>query len=69
MGEVNGLIVWSTPGATLGLIVQDGTVTFAPPYARRWALGRSAYDIWRYGRRRGVDLAWIPQSSPSLKQS
>jgi hypothetical protein len=64
MADVSGLIVWSTAGATVGLIVEDGVVTDAPPYARRWAMGRSAYDIWRIGKQRGVSLTWIERGAP-----
>jgi len=56
-----GLLVWST----LGLVVKDGIVVDAPPYARRWALGRSARELWREGRERGVDVTWIPAEDPT----
>lgn len=64
MASASGLIVWSTGGATVGLIVTDGVITDAPPYARRWALGRSAREIWQTGTARGVHLTWIPRGSP-----
>ena len=57
----DGLLVWSTPGATVGLIVVDGIVKETPPYAHRWAYGRNARELWREGRLRGVDLVWIPR--------
>jgi len=58
---INGLIVWSTPGATVGLIITDGKVVDCPPYVRRWALGRDARDVWQLGRARNVNLTWIPR--------
>lgn len=65
MANASGLIVWSTPGGiTVGLIVTDGVITDVPPYARRWALGRDARDIWRQGKARGVHLDWIPKGEP-----
>lgn len=58
-----GLLIWSTPGVTLGLVVRDGIVVDAPPYARKWALGRSARELWHEARVRGVDVVWIPAPS------
>jgi len=55
------MIVWSTPGATVGLFVREGIVVAAPPYAKAWALGRDARELWSEGKRRGVDLAWLPK--------
>ncbi|WP_433220557.1 hypothetical protein [Microtetraspora malaysiensis] len=61
----NGLIWWSTGRATVGLVVRDGVVVEAPPYARRWAQGREAGEIYREGdRRAGVTVAWIPADEP-----
>lgn len=59
--SANGLLVWSTPGATVGLVVEDGVVVATPPYAHRWAYGRDARTLWVEGRRRGVDVTWIPR--------
>jgi hypothetical protein len=57
----NGQIWWSTDRATVGLIVRDGIVVEAAPYARRWAQGREAREIYQKGeRRKGVTVAWIP---------
>ena len=58
---LNGLIVWSTAGATVGLIITDGKVVDCPPYARRWAKGMDANEIWQLGLSRGVRLEWIPR--------
>lgn len=62
----NGLVFYSTPGATVGLVVAGGIVVDCPPYARRWALGKDARDLWRDGKRRGVRLEWLPdlQTNP-----
>lgn len=57
--SADGLLVWSTPGATLGLVVKGGVVVETPPYAHRWAYGRDARELWYLGKRRGVDLTWI----------
>lgn len=58
----NGLIYLSTPKATVGLVVKDGIVTDAPPYARRWALGADARELWRrYAGRPGTILEWIEE--------
>ncbi|MGS2646701.1 hypothetical protein [Streptosporangium sp. LJ11] len=57
----NGLIWWSTHRATVGLIVRDGIVVESASYARRWAQGRDAREIYRTGERQtGITLAWIP---------
>ncbi|YCK33920.1 hypothetical protein ACNF49_07425 [Actinomadura sp. ATCC 39365] len=57
----NGLIWWSTHHATVGLVVRDGIVVEAAPYARRWAQGRDAREIYRKGEsQKGVTLAWVP---------
>ncbi|MEU8381398.1 hypothetical protein [Streptosporangium sp. NPDC048865] len=57
----NGLIWWSTHRATFGLVVRDGIVAESAPYARRWAQGRDAREIYRRGKRqKGVTLAWVP---------
>ncbi len=55
----DGLIYWSTPRATVGLVVRDGIVVETPPYARRWAQGRDARDLWFDGVAKGVRLAWV----------
>jgi hypothetical protein len=60
MSPANGLIWWSTPKATVGLIVRNAMVVDCPPYARRWALGRDARALWRHGAGSGVNLVWIP---------
>lgn len=56
----DGLIWWSTPSATVGLVVHGAVVVDCPPYARHWALGRDARALWRQGARSGVDLVWMP---------
>ena len=58
----NGLIWHSTPRATVGLIVTDGVVTDSAPYARKWAVGRDARELWRESAQRGVQLAWLPDA-------
>ncbi len=55
----SGLICWSTPRATVGLVVRDGVVVETPPYARRWAQGRDARELWFGGVAKGVRLAWV----------
>lgn len=57
----NGLIVWTTPGVTVGLIITDGKVADCPPYVRRWAMGMDAHDLWHYGQSRNARLTWIPR--------
>jgi hypothetical protein len=57
--RADGLVWWSTAAATVGLIVVAGVVVDCPPYARRWAKGRDARELWRDGKRRGVDLHWL----------
>lgn len=42
---MNGLLWWSSDRATVGLIVRRGVVVDAPPYARRWALGRKVAEL------------------------
>ncbi|WP_062431136.1 hypothetical protein [Herbidospora daliensis] len=57
----DGLIWWSTEKATFGLVVRDGVVVEAAPYARRWAHGRPAEELLEKGRRsKGVSVEWIP---------
>ena len=63
MSSPAGLIWLSTPRYTVGLIVDGGRVVAAPPYARRWALGRDARQVWREAKARGARLDWIPDSS------
>lgn len=58
----NGLIWLSTKAATVALIVVDGRVVDCPPYARTWALGRDARQVWRDAAGRGADLAWLPDA-------
>lgn len=58
--SADGMIWWSTPRATVGLIVRNAVVIDCPPYARRWALGHDARALWRQGIHQGADLVWIP---------
>jgi hypothetical protein len=60
VSDASGLIVYSTPRATVGLIVRDGRVVDCPPYARKWAMGRDARELWRDGKRKGAQLVWLP---------
>jgi hypothetical protein len=55
-----GLIWCSTRRATVGLVVRDGRVVDCPPYARQWALGCDAREVWRKQARAGADLMWLP---------
>jgi hypothetical protein len=41
----SGLLWVSSPRATVGLVVAGGVVVESPPYGRRWAMGRRAWDI------------------------
>lgn len=61
MSGLNGLIFYSTPTYTVSLVVRDGIVVGAPPFARRWALGHDAHQVVLDGVRRNADLAWLPQ--------
>lgn len=61
----NGMIWYSSPRATVGLIVEDGVVVDCPPYARRWAMGQDAQALWRKAKRGGVDLEWLPDKEGS----
>lgn len=48
------------PFATFGLIVEDGIIVIAPPIGR-WALGKTALNVWRYySGRRDARLLWLP---------
>lgn len=55
-----GMVWHSTPRATVGLLVSGGVVTDTPPYARNWALGRSAEELLNDPR---ADTAWIPKEN------
>lgn len=50
----DGLIWWSTPDATCGLVVRDAVVVDCPPYAAKWAAGRDARQLWREAVGRGM---------------
>lgn len=54
-----GLIWCSTRTATVGLVVAAGRVVDCPPYARRWAAGRDARQVWREQAAIGADLVWL----------
>ena len=56
---MNGAIWYSTSTATVLLVVRDGVVVDGPPYARHWAIGRRAADVWLEGYARGVRLTWL----------
>ncbi|TYB45139.1 hypothetical protein FXF51_60160 [Nonomuraea sp. PA05] len=65
----HGLIWWSTHRATFGLVVRDGAVVESAPYARRWALGRDAREIYREGeRQKGVSLVWVPATETEQRE-
>ncbi|WP_157518280.1 hypothetical protein [Herbidospora mongoliensis] len=58
----DGVIWWSTEKATFGLIVRDGVVVEAAPYARRWAQGHQVEEIFaKAGRDGAVSVRWIPR--------
>lgn len=42
---MNGLLCVSHPRYTIGLVVRDGIVVEAPPYARKWTLGRTVQEV------------------------
>lgn len=42
---MNGLLCVTHPRYTVGLIVKDGVVVEAPPYARKWTLGRTVLEV------------------------
>jgi len=59
----DGLIYLSTPAATVGLVVRHGRIVEAPPYAKRWALGKHAVTLWRmYSQHPSNQLVWLPDS-------
>lgn len=58
------MIYYSTPKATVGLLVRNKVIVDGPPYARSWAIGRSARDIWDQGKARGYTVLWIPAPGP-----
>ncbi len=58
MTTASGLIRWSTRYATVGLVVADGQVVDAPPYARTY-IGRDAREVWRIAAGAGAELEWI----------
>lgn len=57
---MDGMIWYSTPRATFGLVVKDKLIVDCAPYARKWALGRSARVIWDQALARGYTVRWIP---------
>jgi len=57
----NGLLVHSTPSATVGLVVEDGVVVDGPPYAQRWAVGETKEAI-----ESGTgETTWLPDQTPA----
>ncbi len=60
----DGLSCWSMrvrdQWVTVGLVVRDGVIVDCPPYARRWAHGRDAREVWRARHRAGADLVSLP---------
>lgn len=68
--DPDGLIVWSSPSATCGLVVVGGDVVDGPPYARKLGLvGRDARQVWREQARRGVGLQWLPDPPHTVVES
>ncbi len=64
----DGMIWWSREFrpdriVTVGLVVRNGTVVDCAPYARRWALGRDAREVWRQQSRAGAELVWLPDTT------
>lgn len=62
----SGLIYWSTPTRTVGLVVEDAVVVAWPDSARSWAARRDARQLWRQLARQHsreperYKLTWIP---------
>ena len=70
--NANGMIWWSTPSVTFGLIVKDGRVVDGPPYARKCGyVGRSAWTMWTAGQQSPhVTVEWLPDPvSPATPRS
>lgn len=42
---MDGLLCVTHPRYTIGLIVKQGMVVEAPPYARKWTLGRTVLEV------------------------
>lgn len=58
--DIDGIIYYSTPTFTVGLMVKDQVIVDGPPYARKWAVGRPAREIWDRGRTLGHTVLWLP---------
>lgn len=62
--DIDGMIYYSAPTFTIGLMVKEGVIVDGPPYARKWAIGRRAREIWNQGKARGHTVLWLPASQP-----
>jgi hypothetical protein len=62
--DIDGIIYFSTPTFTVGLIVKDKVIVDGPPFARNWAVGRPAQEIWDQGKARGATVLWLPAKYP-----
>lgn len=60
--DIDGMIYYSAPTFTIGLMVKDRIIVDGPPYARKWAVGRPAHEIWSRGKALGHTLLWLPAS-------
>lgn len=56
----NGVLWLSRNHATVGLVVRDGVVVQAPPYAARWAMGHDIDRIYASARGHGYTVFWQP---------
>ncbi|MFG2059155.1 hypothetical protein ACGFI9_34575 [Micromonospora sp. NPDC048930] len=66
MPGTDGLIWYSTPHGTVGLVVRAAVVVGCAPYARRRALDRDARQPWNAAERKGINLAWLPEMHPHV---
>ena len=57
--NANGLIYCVLRRATVGLVVEDGIITQAPPYLRR-TKGCDARQVWRQLAKQAIRLEWLP---------
>ncbi len=50
---------WTTPsGRRIWMLINDGTVVDATPYAATWARGRTAAEIYTAAERNGATITW-----------
>lgn len=58
--DIDGIIYYSAPTFTVGLMVKDQVIVDGPPYARNWAVGHRAREIWDRGKALGHTVLWLP---------